>query len=123
MRRVADTASLSSSAVQIQVLAVQEVVLREGVADRTVEGILREEKGPGYFAAIDELFRLQEVGWIKFPTLQHLSWTGQWLVYARALRAQLLAEALVIPIFKDEVSALCLTGRLIFPDAYIESLS
>lgn len=77
-----------------------------GGSDRSVKVSFSEDTGPGYFAAVDDLGRLQEVGWIKFPTLQHLSWAAQWLSYAESLRGQLADEdqALVVPVFEDKVS-------------------
>ena len=75
-------------------------------SDKAVAVSFSEDTGPGYFAAVDELGRLQEVGWIKFPTLQHLSWAAQWLSYAKSLRGQLAeqGQALVVPVFEDKVS-------------------
>lgn len=46
---------------------------------------------------------LQEVGWQKFPTLMHVVWEAQWLVYMQRLRTRLDAPALVIPVFEDAV--------------------
>lgn len=55
----------------------------------------------GFFAGIDELGLLQEIGWPKFASLQTLSWAGQWFDYYRQLRANLSAPALVVPVFTN----------------------
>lgn len=62
-----------------------------------------EESGPGYFAAVDGQGRLQQTGWIKFPTLQYVSWAAQWLEYQQNLETKLEWEALVVPIFESQV--------------------
>ena len=59
---------------------------------------------PGYFAAVDEEGRLQEVGWQKFPTLMHVVWEAQWLVFMQRLRNRLAAPALTVPVFDNVVS-------------------
>jgi len=48
---------------------------------------------------------VQEVGWVKFPSLQHLSWAAQWLEYRQGLSRRLEEDkdTLVVPIFEDEV--------------------
>lgn len=58
---------------------------------------------PGYYAAVDEERRLQEVGWQKFPTLMHVVWEAQWLVYMQQLRQRLAGPALTVPVFEDVV--------------------
>ena len=50
---------------------------------------------------------LQEVGWVKFPSLQHLSWAAQWLQYQEDLSKRLQEkDTLVVPIFENEVNIL-----------------
>jgi len=55
----------------------------------------------GFFAGIDEVGLLQEIGWPKFASLQTLSWAGQWFDYYKQLRANLTAPALVLPVFTN----------------------
>ena len=62
-----------------------------------------EEVGPGYYAAIDHRGKLQELGWIRFPTLQHLSWAAQWLRYRQQLDKRLEEPAFEVPIIDNEV--------------------
>lgn len=78
----------------------QDALVASGGKVRVAFG---DDFGPGYFAAVDELGRLQEVGWIKLPSLQHLSWAGQWLSYASKLRESLKAPALELPVFDKQV--------------------
>lgn len=69
----------------------------------------QEETGPGYFAAVDAEGKLQQTGWLRFPTLQYLSWAAQWLKYRQDLQAKLEQDALVIPVFESQVA-----GRVSF---------
>lgn len=46
---------------------------------------------------------MQEVGWLRLPTLMHMGWAGQWLLYEEALRANLSRPALTIPILANQV--------------------
>lgn len=71
--------------------------------NETVDVSFGEDTGPGYYAAVDDLGLLREVGWVKFPTLQHLSWAAQWLAYARRLRQKLEKPALVVGVFQEQV--------------------
>ena len=82
-----------------ELLYLQERVAAEG------KGMLRfdQELGPGYFAAVDGEGNLQEVGWVKIPSLQTLSWAAQWLEYRKGLQKQLSGDAFVVPIFESEV--------------------
>lgn len=73
---------------------------------RSLKASFTEESGPGYYLGVDHKFRLQELGWIRFPTLQHLSWAAQWLKYRENLdhlldKAERNAE--IVSVYTDEV--------------------
>lgn len=59
---------------------------------------------PGYYAGIDEQGRLIEMGWMKWPSLMHLAWQGQWQNYLHNLHANLSKPALTVPIFVNQVT-------------------
>ena len=65
-----------------------------------------DEDRPGYFAAVNDNFELAEVGWLKFPKLMHIGWAAQWLQYEAELRTNLSQPALVVPVFKEQVSTI-----------------
>eukprot|EP00887_Chlorella_sp_A99_P003150 scaffold9.g3150.t1 len=65
-----------------------------------------EEAGPGLFAGVDHRGRLVELGWQKFPSLQHLVWAAQWQDYLERLDARLESTpARVVPVLQDAAMA------------------
>lgn len=83
--------------------ALESVGMQERAAGQGLTVSFAQEAGPGYFAAVDGEGKLQEVGWVKIPSLQTLSWAAQWLQYQRNLQAKLDEDALVVPVFESEV--------------------
>ncbi|KAL3136583.1 hypothetical protein ABBQ38_005829 [Trebouxia sp. C0009 RCD-2024] len=65
---------------------------------------VEEQQVPGYYAGIDEQGRLIEMGWMKWPSLMHLAWQGQWQNYLHNLHANLSKPALTVPIFVNQVT-------------------
>ncbi|GBF96631.1 hypothetical protein Rsub_09377 [Raphidocelis subcapitata] len=51
------------------------------------------EEVPAQFLAVDAAGRVQEVGWMQFPSLAHLMWAGQWLTYSAQLQQRLARGA------------------------------
>ena len=84
--------------------------LQHVAASTGVDISFEEETGPGYFAAVDADGKLQQTGWLKFPTLQYLGWAAQWLKYLQDLQTRLKQEALVIPVFESQA------GKPFFPN-------
>ncbi|KAK9805085.1 hypothetical protein WJX73_003188 [Symbiochloris irregularis] len=62
-----------------------------------------EQETPGYYAAIDEENRLQQVGWVREASIMPLAWAAQWLHYAQQLKRRLQAPALIVPVFEQQV--------------------
>ena len=69
---------------------------------------------PGRFVGIDASGKLAQVGWESDPSLKLLSWAGQWLQYQAALHRNLSRPALVVPVFKPQVTAGPTIGRAFF---------
>lgn len=63
-----------------------------------------ETQVSGWFFGVDGNGALAELGWLKFATLQFMSWAAQWsAIYAPALQANLTRPALVVPVFNDSL--------------------
>ncbi|KAK9835916.1 hypothetical protein WJX74_010910 [Apatococcus lobatus] len=82
---------------------LRDIIMQSASGNGQVAISFADEQVPGYYAALDEERRLQEVGWQKFPTLMHVVWEAQWLVYMQELRQRLAFPALIVPVFQDVV--------------------
>jgi hypothetical protein len=52
----------------------------------------------GHFLGINHEMQLEELGWTVLPTLMHLTWAAQWMLYAQKLHEKLREPAEVVQV-------------------------